>query len=242
CYKQTNGQADTETFINDVISHFVEGKSYADLYYLDYSFADSTPDMIYMNGNLTYMAGWTCGTNEDLRYYVARMTTIGDYVYAYGHSSSEYDELMHGEAGGLYLSSLTTTGDPAKISSAGEDKVARTIHAVVTFNGADVSNILADEVVFIGLGDEDLMAQYGLTYDDMPNDYAVVGNDGVYKEYRLSENCPIYVQYPAEGPFQKLCDKARFHNKLTDNTYVYLMELFLDENGIVTFMYEPYRP
>ncbi|MBP5282651.1 MAG: hypothetical protein J6Z22_09160, partial [Lachnospiraceae bacterium] len=29
CYKQTNGQADTEAFINDVISHFVEGKSYA---------------------------------------------------------------------------------------------------------------------------------------------------------------------------------------------------------------------
>ena len=70
----------------------------------------------------------------------------------------------------------------------------------------------------------------------------VIGLDGNYKEYRLSANCPIYIQYPEEGPFEGLCDQARFHKKLTDDTYDYLMELYLDENDVVTFAYEPFRP
>ena len=245
CYrasKQFNLFDGQEEFVNDCISHLTEGKPASDVYYLDWSFADSTPDVIYMNGQLTYMVGWTCGSNEDTRYYVARMTTLGNYVYAYGISYSAFDEFMYGEAGSFLLSSLTFSGDASRLSTESKEKAVRKVHAVVINNGSDPSRILADEVIWVGPGDEDLIAQYHLTDDDMANDYAILGVDGVYKEYQLSEACPIYVQYPEEGPFWELQSKSGFHKKLTDGTYAYLMELYLDENDVVTFLYEPFRP
>ena len=240
CYRSDVALDQTDKFINDVVSHFVEGQSYQDLYYLDFSFADSMPTAIYMDGRLTYMAGWTCGSNEDTRYYVARMTKMGNYVYAYGYSASEYDKLMHGEAGGFFLGSITFSGDANKISGANDHKIARTIAAAVINNGTDPARILADEVIFIRLSDEDLMEEYHVTEEDMPNDYAILELDGIYKEYVLSPDCPVYVQYPTEGPFSALCDLKRFHNILINNTDGCLMILFLDENDNVVFMYEPF--
>ena len=247
CFKKENGNDNTyssvEEFVDDVINHVTNGKAYDDMYYLDYSFADSMPQMILMNGRVTYVAGWTCGTGEDKRYYVARCLEIDGFYYAYAYSSSENDEFLRGEAGGFLLSSLTLSGDALRISTESKDKVVRKIQGVVISNGTDPSRIMVDEVVMIGLEDEDLIEKYKLDPEtDMLNDYAVVGLDQNYKEYRLSENCPIYIQYPEEGPFEGLCDQARFHKKLTDGKYEYLMELYLDENDVVTFMYEPFRP
>lgn len=245
CYrssKQFNLYDQQEEFVNDCISHFTEGKQANDVYWLDWSFADSTPDVIYLNGRTTFMAGWTCGSNEDVRYYVARMTVMGNYVYVYGFDCSEWDEYLRGEAGSFLLSSLTFSGDSSRLSSESEDNVARKIYAVVINNGSDSSRILADEVIWVGLGDEDLMEQYHLTDDDMMNDYAIIGEDGNYKEYQLSADCPIYVQYPEEGPFWELQSKNNFHVKLTVGNYAYLMVLYLDANDVVTFAYEPFRP
>ena len=231
-----------EQFVKDCISHLLEGAEARDVYYLDSSFRDSTPDMTCINGHTSYMAGWTVGSNEDTRYYVARMTKLGSYIYVYGYSGSEYDEYLHGEAGAFLLSSLTFSGNQDRISSASTENVVRKVHAVVINRGTDPMSIYADEVIWVGSGDEALIEKYHLTEEDLTNDYAIVGIDGNYKEYQLSDRCPIYIQYPEEGPFWELQGKGAFHKKLAGGTYDYLMELYLDENDNVTFLYEPYRP
>lgn len=241
--KKFNPMIRQDEFVNDCISHFMEGQSYRDVSYLDPSDADYAPDLSYVNGGgISVVASWLAGNNEDTRFYVARFTKLGRFVYAYGYSSSEYDELMQGEAGSFYLSSLTFSGDREKISSASVDKVAKKIYAIVINNGSDASQIFADEVTWINSGDEELMAKYQLTEEDLTDDYAIANEVEEYKAYVLSESCPIYVQFPAEGPFAELQTKSAFHKKLMDADHSYLMELYLDENNSVTFLYEPYRP
>jgi hypothetical protein len=198
--------------------------------------------MIFMNGEMTFMAGWTSETNEDTRYYVARMMLLGDFVYVYAYSAAENDALMHSEAGSFYLSSLTLTADSKGISSANQEKVARKITGIVIANGADPTSLLVDEVLWVSWGDEEMRKKYGLTDDDMANDYAIVEDDGNYKVYQMSERCPIYVQFPEEGPFCEFQTKAGFRQKLSGRTYGYLMELYLDENNVITYSYEPYTP
>ena len=226
----------------DAISHVTKGQEARDVYYIDDSFADSFPAAVFINGWNAYMANWTVGDKEDTRYYVARMAVRGNFVYVYGYSAGERDDLLHGEAGGFFLSSLTFSGNPERLEPESTGRVAKKICAAVIHSGSDATRILADEVVWVDLEDDELMAKYHLTEEDMVDDYAIVGMDGNYKEYHFSENCPIYVQFPEEGPFQELCSLTRFHGKLTEGTYAYLMELYLDENDNVTFAYEPFRP
>ena len=241
--KKFNPMIRQDEFVNDCISHFMEGQSYRDVSYLDPSDADYAPDLSYVNGGgISVVASWLAGNNEDTRFYVARFTKLGRFVYAYGYSSSEYDELMQGEAGSFFLSSLTFSGDREKISSANSDKVVKKIHAIVINNGSDASQIFADEVTWINSGDEELMAKYHLTEEDLTDDYAIANDVEEYKAYVLSESCPVYVQFPEEGPFAELQTKSAFHKKLMEAGRSYLMELYLDENNNVTFMYEPYRP
>lgn len=240
--KELNPYSYPEEYVNHCIYNLMEGQSFADVYYLDYSFRDSTPDMIFMNGEMTFMAGWTSGTNEDTRYYVARMMLLGDFAYVYAYSAAENDALMHSEAGSFYLSSLTLTADSKGISSANQEKVARKITGIVIANGADPTSLLVDEVKWVTWGDKEMMEKYGLTDEDMTDDYAIVEDDGNYKVYQMSERCPIYVQFPEEGPFREFQTKAGFRQKLSGRTYGYLMELYLDENNVITYAYEPYTP
>ncbi|MCR5461230.1 MAG: hypothetical protein K6F51_15305 [Acetatifactor sp.] len=246
CYldeKGLNLWGGQEDFVNDCISHLMEGQAFRDVSFLDPSDADYAPDLSYVNGGgVSIVASWLAGNNEDTRFYVARLTKLGRFVYAYGYSSSEYDELMQGEAGSFFLSSLTFSGDRDKISSANPGKVVKKIHAIVINNGSDASQIFADEVTWINSGDEELMAKYHLTEEDLTDDYAIANDVEEYKAYVLSESCPIYVQFPEEGPFSELQTKSAFHKKLMDADHSYLMELYLDENNNVTFLYEPYRP
>lgn len=247
CYrasKESDGAAarNSKAVVEDAISYVMKGQEVRDVYYVDDGFADSFPAAVFINGWNSYMANWTSGSNEDTRYYVARMAVRGNFVYVYGYSASERDDLLHGEAGGFFLSSLTFSGNPERLNCESAGKVAKKICAAVIHSGSDASRILADEVVWVDAGDEELMAKYHLTEEDVTDDYAIVGMDGNYKEYHFNENCPVYVQFPEEGPFQELCSLARFHGKLAEGTYAYLMELYLDENDNVIFAYEPFRP
>jgi len=240
--KNLNAYSDTEEFVNHCIYNLMEGATFDDVYYLDYSYRDSTPDMIYLNGETTFMAGWRDGTDENSRYYVGRMMMDGDFAYVYAYSASHDDTLMHGEAGSFFLSSLTRTADPGKISGANTEKLAHKITGIVIANGADPTSLLVDEVKWVTWGDKEMMEKYGLTDEDMTDDYAIVEDDGNYKVYQMSERCPIYVQFPQEGPFCEFQTKAGFRQKLSGRTYGYLMELYLDENNVITYAYEPYTP
>ena len=241
--KKFNLMIQQEEFANDCIAHVMEGQPYREVTYLDPTDADSAPDLSYVTGGgISMVVSWLAGDEEDTRFYVARFTKYGRFVYAYGYSSGENDELLQGEAGSFFLSSLTFSGSREKISSASTDKVAKKIHAMVINNGSSPSMIYADEVVLIHLDDKELMEKYHLTEEDFMNDYVIVGMDKDYQEYQLSESCPIYGQFPGEGPFSELQSKSAFHQKLMDGQAAYLMELYLDEDNNVTFLYEPFRP
>ena len=241
CYrpeKDSVSWGPTEDLVKDVISAFCPGQSGEDIYFLDSMDADSAPQVLYLHGDATVMAGWSCGGRQ----YLARILTMGAYVYAYGISYGESDTLLQGDAGSFLLASLTYSGDPGRLSTAGGEHVSKKILAGIINNGADSSRIMADECIWVDASDEELMAKYHLTEEDVTNDYAIVGLDGSYKEYQLSENCPVYVQYPEEGPFWELQVRSVFHKKLTESPEPFLVWLYLDENDKVTFLCEPFRP
>ena len=243
CYRVPEGGYGSEdALVADAIAHFNKGEKASEFYAVKPSDQDTSVSVRFVNGYPSYLAGWSFGSNEDTRYNVARIVRIGNFVYVYGYSSSEYDDLMHGEAGTFFLSSLTFSADAKKISSASGENMTKKICAHVIAKGADFTKIYADEAVWVNSYDTELMEKYGLTEDDMYDDYAIVGLDGKYAEYELAEDCAIYVQYPEEGPFDELQGKAAFHKKLEAGTYDYLMMLFLDDKGKVVFMYEPFRP
>lgn len=245
CYRSEEGFSvydRQEKLVDDVISHVMEGRAYHDVYFLDNNDLQYSPEMAYINGFRTLYVFWETGNGEDLREYYARVAILGNYVYVFAYNVSEHDEIMRGEAGYFYLTSLTFSADPSRISSENPETCSRVIYACVINNGTDPQNVKADECLWINSDDEEMMAKYHLKPEEMPNDYAIVEVDGNYADHRMTERCPVYVQYPDEGVFFTLMTKERFHQKMVNSSEPFLMVLYLDGNGNVTFMYEPFRP
>ena len=100
--------------------------------------------------------------------------------------------------------------------------------------------LVADEVKWISSDDTEEMAKYGLTEDDMFNDFAIVEEDGKTKDYRIADDARFFLQYGAglDNPYIGYT----IMEYLNDGPKEIYMRLYLDENGDVIFGYEPYMP
>ena len=233
---------DSEEFAKKVIEKVIGG-DINDFYCLDNkNFFYGRPAMVSTDGYNSIYAGWQSGGNEDTRSYTAKITQIGDYNYIYACVRSEYDELVDGEAIGFLLESLTVSGLQDHLSTAYPDGRAseniKKIYAIVK-NG-DNNSVQADEVKWISLGDEDLMQQYGLTTEDMLDDYAIVDADGDYHTYTYGKDCSLFIQYP-EDLFKKYQKQEEFNKWLKEHEER-LMIMFVNDSDEIRFMYEPYTP
>lgn len=61
--------------------------------------------------------------------------------------------------------------------------------------GEDAGSVLIDEVAFVSSNDAEAMAKYGLTEDDMMDDYRIIDEDPAYESHVLAEKCTITVAY-----------------------------------------------
>ena len=102
--------------------------------------------------------------------------------------------------------------------------------------------LLADEVTWVSGEDTETLARYGIDPEDITNDYAIVDADGDYKAYQVAEDAPCYVQYPGEDKIHGFVTQEELRNYLGKNGDGKLLELILDKDDKVTFIYEPYTP
>lgn len=200
----------------------------------------------YISGDRCMEISWTTGSNEDTMYWVARaMKRDGyepgqGYAFVYAISYDPDGDLMTGEAANFLLTSLCLAGTPEHLSSASDFTAEKKIFVEAKAGSAE-DTVDADEVVWISGGDEDLMKEYGISPDDITNDYAIGGYDEEFTAYPVAEGSDSYAQYP-ENPFHKLMNRTEFHDYLVKGEVSRLMEFYLDENGQVVFAYEPYTP
>ena len=198
---------------------------------------------VFLTGEDSVYASWNTGSNEDMMYNIARITSSSGRTYIYVISRDPESEIMTGEAANFYLGSLSFTGSPENLSSAGKEKADSMVPAYVKPN--DGKSILAQRLVWITQDDTDLLEEYGIDPDDIVNDYALGNLDDDYSEYDLAPDCPIYMQFP-ENIFDSLTDAEGFAALAKGyddwDDWGRLMQLYLDKNGKVLFMYEPYTP
>ena len=213
-----------------------------DVYIVDKDNLDSMSmaKFIFLTGEYSVFASWNTGSNEDTMYNIARITSVDDRTYIYIVSWDPEGEIMTGEAAYFYLGSLSFTGSPGNLSSAGADNADSVVLAYVKPN--DDKSILAERQVWITEDDTDLLEEYGIDPDDMTDDYALGSEDKDYSKYELVPDCPIYIQFP-ENIFNTVTD-AQGLKELSEgrDDWGRLMQLYLDKDGKVLFMYEPYTP
>ena len=239
------------------------------LYYFTRDDAEWYAPILYINGKDGIYALWTSGSNEDTRSWAARMTQIGDHVYVYALGLSQYEELFAGEAAHFFQTSLTFSGRSELLSSAPEKRAEECINAAGTpeqESAADkVSSGTASsglhsifarvqpegedkirirELLFVSSDDEELIKEYGLDPGEMTDDYAIVEKTGeTERTLEVSENCPVYVQYPEEGTFRSLISPVEISAYAGRFSEADLnMTLILDEDDRVVFMYQNYTP
>ena len=244
--EDTDMYEDLEGFINVCLQELGETAADESLYYFGTDMIEYSAPMLLLNGIETAYAGWTSGSNEDTRYHAARMFLNDGYIYVYDLSSSENDMLMAGEAGMFFLTSLTLSGSTEHLSSAAAEGVPEgtELHKMLAdvIPGDDKGTIHADKLVWVGWNDEELQQKYGIDPDDMTNDYAIAENDDVYETYELKDDCPVYVQYPEGNILRSLLDRDAFIDYISKTETGRMMQLYLDENDRVVYIYEPYTP
>ncbi len=231
---------DNDAVVRAALDYLFPEITVSELYTYGYEAEDYLGSLLYINGYRNTYAIFNTGSNEDTRYCSGRFMARDGFLYAYVVSTSEYDQLMSGEPENFFLRSLSLSGRP-EISAASPETVARTMLAYV-MPGSNENEIVADEVLWVSWDDEELMAQYGLTEEDLWDDYAIVEQDGNYVPFRLAENCPAYVQWPKAGQLHTFCDRATFLDECDAAADGLLLRLYLNEFDEVVFAYEPYRP
>ena len=84
------------------------------------------------------------------------------------------------------------------------------------------------------------MKKYGLTEDDMFDDYAIVGQDGKTRDYKIADSATFFLQYEPglKNPYMGYS----IMDYLNDGSKEIMMKLYLNEDGEVIFGYEPYTP
>ena len=229
--KKYDQYADAEEFVQLCVSQVTENVDFDEVYFLEARDGMTKPNLMYLNGNETIYVGWYAESGNSERDYYARVMLRGEYAYVYGYWSTDEDEFTRGVAGSFFLSSLTFTGNPKKISSEDLDHAVRKTYGIVVRNGADPTSIMVDEIQWMAEKNESGVGTH----------WVLSGDDGDYKAMQLSEACSIYLLDPEEGPLWTWQSKSAFHEKLNKQGQFYLMVLYLDENDQVTFLYEQDR-
>ena len=234
----TDLEGDSEDIARAAVGRTDEGETMHDFYAMDAQSMEYMADVICMNGLVTRYAFWENGTNEDLRECSARILIDGDYTYVYIISVDADDEIYRAEAVHFYLSSLEISGSPEKLSSASPYNASRQILGYVK-PGKEKDTLLCDELVWISGGDAQTLAEYGIDPDDVTNDYALGGDDGDYREYRVRDSIPCYAQNPYTEQIHGFMTLEEMREYVADEK---LIQLILDDEDQVTFIYEPYTP
>lgn len=196
-------------------------------------------EMTHVDGKPAYYVLWQSGSNEDTRQNCAKVLWENGYIYIFAVSVSEYDILFNSELKNMYLNSLVINSNQAFLSS-GTDRDAQ--YWSYAYVKGDMANLmlLVDEVVWVSSDDEELMKTYGLTIDDMPNDYAIVEKDK-FEEFDFAMDCPCYLLLPYNG-ISGLVTVEQFADYAKDSSDGKLMVIVKDHNNRITLMYEPYTP
>ena len=237
----TDLEGSSEDIGRAAIGRTDEGETMHDFFCMDYDSIEYMANVMSLNGETTRYAFWDNGSGEDLRNCTARILISGDYTYVYIISVDADEELYKGEGANFYLSSLTLSGKPDKLSSASPLGAEKKILGYVKPDKAK-DTLLADEVTWVSGEDTETLARYGIDPEDITNDYAIVDNDGDYKAYQVAEGTPCYVQYPGEDKIHGFVTFEELRNYLGNSGSGRLIELILDKDDKVTFIYEPYTP
>ena len=237
----TDLEGSSEDIGRAAIGRTDEGEDMHDFYCMDYDSIEYMADVISLNGESTRYAFWDNGSGEDLRHCSARILISGDYTYVYIISVDADEELFRGEGVHFYLSSLTLSGKPDKLSSASPLGAEKKIPGYAKADKAK-DTLLVDEVTWVSGGDTETLARYGIDPEDVTNDYAIVDADGDYKAYQVAEGAPCYVQYPRIETIHGFVTLDELRDYLGKHGDEKLMELILDKDDKVTFIYEPYTP
>ena len=180
--------------------------------------------------------------------YEARIYVDNNFVYLYAIIMDE-ESILQGEAESFILSGVTmyriysSTEHEYGIMKGIDGSISDSILANVQSKTSDDGNtyyLVADEVEWVSSDDEETMKKYGLTEDDMFNDFAIVGEDGKTKDYKIADNAVFFLQYEAglKNPYMRYS----IMDYLNDGPKELMMRLYLDENGEIVFGYEPYTP
>ena len=237
----TDLEGSSEDIGRAAIGRTDEGETMHDFFCMDYDSIEYMASVMSLNGETTRYAFWDNGSGEDLRNCSARILISGDYTYVYIISVDADEELYKGEGAHFYLSSLTLSGKPDNLSSASPLGAEKKILGYVKPDKAK-DTLLADEVTWVSGEDTETLARYGIDPEDITNDYAIVDADGDYKAYQVAEDAPCYVQYPGEDKIHGFVTQEELRNYLGKNGDGKLLELILDKDDKVTFIYEPYTP
>ena len=180
--------------------------------------------------------------------YEARIYVANNFIYFYAIIMDE-DSILQGEAESFILAGVQVFGiysqDHYKfgIMDSPEGSISDTILANVqskTSTDGKTYYFVADEVEWVSSGDEEAMKKYGLTEDDMFDDYAIVGEDGKTRDYKIADNATFFLQYEPglKNPYMGYS----IMDYLNDGSKEIMMKLYLNEDGEVIFGYEPYTP
>ena len=225
----------------------------SDINFMDMEYSEMYYDRISVNGQKSFYATFTSGSNEDTRDCIGRFIMSEESyekenrAYAYVITSPSdlnmNDSPYSGELLNFYLGSLSFTGRPENISSAGGKRdLKERIFAEVT-TSTDPGSLKAEQVYWVTQDDTDLIKKYDLDPDEFYDDYQIAGFDGRYSDYKLDKDCIFYVQYP-EDKFHKLVSAKDYGEYIKKNAGdgSRLMNFVLDDKGNVVIVYEPYTP
>ena len=148
----TDLEGSSEDIGRAAIGRTDEGETMHDFFCMDYDSIEYMSDVISLNGENTRYAFWDNGSGEDLRNCSARILISGDYTYVYIISVDADEELYKGEGAHFYLSSLTLSGKPDKLSSASPLDAEKKILGYVKPDKAK-DTLLADELDHVGPGE-----------------------------------------------------------------------------------------
>ncbi len=230
--------ADREAFAEACVEHMLPDSAVSELYVFGEEEMEWQPDLVTLDGQPCYYAFWQQGGAEDTRSCSAKILVKDGFVYVYGVSCSQYDELMRGEAEAFFLSSLFINEAPAVLPPGGMPDAVVTITAYVKPDPDTAGALLADEFLFISGDDSEMLKEYGLTEEDITNDYAIVGDNGEYQRYILREYAPLYTQRDRRAGSSRPED----HENILPQLNNLPMVLYLDTEDQIVFAYEPYLP
>ena len=252
CFKEEQGlstylEDDKEALLKECLEKTDGDHDISSVYFKSGEYNDNEDIYNRINGKEGFMAVWSEGGNEDYRWCMAKVyqnTNYTDgmgtvYTYAYVIEMDPDSEFYSAEQMEMYTSGLTHAGTSDGLSSASADEPAKVITGYVKGDGN--VGLQIDEVLWIGWGDEDLIAQYGLTDDDMTNDYYIAEAGDGYDRYKVSDDCSIFMQFPEENSQRLWYTPIEYAKREAKNGEA-LMRIMLDAQDRVIFAYEPYRP